>query len=70
MELLHVLCQEGPESRENFPVPRVILQVHLGLDLEGQGGHEGRSEPVNVVSMWSLMWCSCDAHIVFMQLLM
>ena len=37
VELLHVLGQEGAESRKDLPVPRVVLQIDLRLDLQGQG---------------------------------
>jgi hypothetical protein len=34
VEVLHVVAQHLAEPAENLFVPGVILQVHLGLDLE------------------------------------
>lgn len=33
MEVLHVLTKHLSKLAENLFVPRVVLQVHLGLDL-------------------------------------
>ena len=37
MEVLHVVTEHLSEPTEDFLVPGVILQVHLGLDLDSRG---------------------------------
>lgn len=37
VEVLHVVTEHLSEPTEDFLVPGVILQVHLGLDLDSRG---------------------------------
>lgn len=40
MEVLHILAKHLTKLAENLFVPRVILQVHLGLDLLSAREHK------------------------------